>query len=76
MLGDSVTQSDSPASAGRRLRVVFVTDIVTPYMAAVFEALSRRSDLTVLFCAQSGSRAISMVSCGAIARSDPPPLPL
>ena len=58
MLGDSVTQSDSPAPAGRRLRVVFVTDIVTPYMAAVFEALSRRSDLTVLFCAQSGSRAM------------------
>lgn len=37
-------------------RVVFVTDIVTPYMNAVFEALAERSRLRVLYCAERGSR--------------------
>ena len=37
-------------------RVVFLTDIVTPYMVAVLEALADRVDLTVVFCAKTGSR--------------------
>ena len=41
------------------LRVSFVTDIMTPYMAPVFEALAARCDLTVLFGAESGSRAMA-----------------
>jgi glycosyltransferase involved in cell wall biosynthesis len=38
-------------------RVTFVTDIVTPYMAAQFEALARRTSLRVIFCAETSSRA-------------------
>jgi glycosyltransferase involved in cell wall biosynthesis len=37
-------------------RVVFLTDIPTPYMVAVLRELGRRVDLTAVFCAQSGSR--------------------
>jgi glycosyltransferase involved in cell wall biosynthesis len=37
---------------------VFVTDIVTPYMAVVFEALARQCDLTVVFCSNTGTRAM------------------
>jgi glycosyltransferase involved in cell wall biosynthesis len=40
------------------LRIVFLTDIVTPYMVAVFEALAVRSELTVLFCSVTGTRAM------------------
>jgi glycosyltransferase involved in cell wall biosynthesis len=41
---------------GARPRVVFVTDIVTPYMVAVLEELAKRVDLAALFCAHTGSR--------------------
>jgi glycosyltransferase involved in cell wall biosynthesis len=37
-------------------RVVFLTDIVTPYTVAVLSALSRRVDLTALFCSRTGTR--------------------
>src|SRR5690348_12708956 len=37
-------------------KVAFVTDIVTPYMVAVLEALAVRVDLVTLFCAQTGTR--------------------
>jgi glycosyltransferase involved in cell wall biosynthesis len=37
-------------------RVVFLTDIVTPYTVAVLAALSRRVDLTALFCSRTGTR--------------------
>jgi glycosyltransferase involved in cell wall biosynthesis len=37
-------------------RVVFLTDIVTPYMVAVLAALARRVELTALFCSRSGTR--------------------
>jgi glycosyltransferase involved in cell wall biosynthesis len=40
-------------------KVVFVTDIKTPYMVAVLEALARLVDLTVLFCAETGSRGLA-----------------
>jgi glycosyltransferase involved in cell wall biosynthesis len=40
-------------------RVAFVTDIVTPYMVAVLEALSRRCALTALFCSRSGTRGLA-----------------
>jgi glycosyltransferase involved in cell wall biosynthesis len=43
-------------SANGRPRVVFLTDIVTPYTVAVLEALGRRVDLTALFCSQTGTR--------------------
>jgi glycosyltransferase involved in cell wall biosynthesis len=39
-----------------RRPVVFLTDIVTPYMVAVLGALARRVDLLVLFSAPAGSR--------------------
>jgi glycosyltransferase involved in cell wall biosynthesis len=39
-------------------RIAFVTDIPTPYMLAVFEALAERCRLTVLFCSLSGTRAM------------------
>jgi glycosyltransferase involved in cell wall biosynthesis len=39
-------------------RVAFLTDIPTPYMLRVLEALSERLDLTALFCAATGSRAM------------------
>ena len=41
---------------GVRPRVVFVTDIVTPYMVAVLEELAKRVDLAALFCSRTGSR--------------------
>jgi glycosyltransferase involved in cell wall biosynthesis len=41
---------------GARPRVVFLTDIVTPYTVAVLEQLAKRVDLAVLFCARTGSR--------------------
>jgi glycosyltransferase involved in cell wall biosynthesis len=41
-----------------RLRITFLTDIPTPYMLAVLSALDRRCDLTAIFCATSGSRAM------------------
>jgi len=40
------------------LRIAFVTDIVTPYMVAVFEALALRAELTVIFCSLTGTRAM------------------
>jgi glycosyltransferase involved in cell wall biosynthesis len=43
------------------LRVVFITDIMTPYMAPVFEALTSRCDLTVLFGSKTASRAMPWV---------------
>lgn len=39
-------------------RVAFLTDIPTPYMLRVLAALSERVDLTALFCAPTGSRAM------------------
>ena len=39
-------------------RVTFVTDIATPYMVAQFDALARESELHVVFCAQTGQRAL------------------
>ena len=45
-------------SIRRPLRLVFVTDVMTPYMVVVFGALAQRAELTVVFCSQSGSRAM------------------
>src|SRR5689334_5580873 len=46
-----------PRADARDRRLTFVTDIVTPYMVAVFEALARRVRLSVVFCAyESGAR--------------------
>lgn len=46
-----------PRAGARERRLTFVTDIVTPYMVAVFEALARRVHLSVVFCAyESGAR--------------------
>lgn len=39
-------------------RVVFLTDIVTPYGVAVFGELAKLVDLTVLYCSRSGTRAL------------------
>jgi glycosyltransferase involved in cell wall biosynthesis len=51
-------QSDGRLVRRDSLRIAFLTDIVTPYMAAVFEALATRAELTVLFCSVSGTRAM------------------
>jgi glycosyltransferase involved in cell wall biosynthesis len=40
-------------------RVTFVTDIVTPYAAAVFSSLSEVCRLTVIFCSRAGSRGLA-----------------
>jgi len=40
------------------VRVAFVTDIMTPYMLAVFDELAVRCDFTALFGSQTGSRAM------------------
>src|SRR3954468_3083974 len=48
--------SATPEAPQRVSRVVFLTDIPTPYMVAVFEALSELVDLHVVFCAESSSR--------------------
>lgn len=40
------------------LRVVFLTDITTPYTSAVFEELALRCRLTVLYSAETGTRAM------------------
>lgn len=37
-------------------RAVFVTDIATPYMVAVFEALAKQCELHVAFCSRTGTR--------------------
>jgi glycosyltransferase involved in cell wall biosynthesis len=41
------------------LRISFITDIMTPYMAPVFEALALRCDLTVLFGSRTGTRGMA-----------------
>ena len=57
-------------AAGRPLpewpRIVFVTDIVTPYATAVFEALSRLAPLKVVFCSGTGSRGADWGSAGRL----------
>jgi glycosyltransferase involved in cell wall biosynthesis len=40
------------------LRVTFLTDIPTPYMLAVLGTLARHCELTAIFCARSGTRAM------------------
>src|SRR3954454_11959556 len=40
------------------LRLALVTDIVTPYMVAVLEALARQCELTAIFCSDTGTRAM------------------
>lgn len=40
------------------MRITVVTDIVTPYVVAVLEQLSRRCELTVVFCSLSGTRGM------------------
>ncbi len=52
-----LTRHAGSGARGRR-RVTFVTDIPTPYMLEVLDALAGIVDLTVLFCAQTGSRAM------------------
>ncbi|HEX6653056.1 MAG TPA: glycosyltransferase family 4 protein [Thermoleophilaceae bacterium] len=41
------------------MRITFITDIMTPYMAPVFDAMASRCDLTVLFGSKTGSRAMA-----------------
>ena len=46
----------APTQLPTRTRYVFLTDIVTPYMAAVQAALAELVDLTVVFCSRTGTR--------------------
>jgi glycosyltransferase involved in cell wall biosynthesis len=50
-------QDAFPAGRDKR-RVALVTDIPTPYMLEVLKALGSLVDLTVTFCAQTGSRGM------------------
>ena len=52
-------QAQARAIRHGALRVTFITDIMTPYMAPVFDALASRCDLTVLFGSKTGSRAMA-----------------
>ena len=52
-------QAQARATRPGALRVSFITDIMTPYMAPVFDALASRCDLTVLFGSKTGSRAMA-----------------
>ena len=47
-------------------RVVFLTDIVAPYAVAVLAALAEHVELTVLFCASTGSRGMPWDLNGAL----------
>lgn len=63
MLGGSIGNGGREESGGRqssrtRRRIAFLTDIITPYQAAVLEALGEQSDLTVLFCSRTGTRGL------------------
>lgn len=51
------TTHNSQARPGVR-RVVFLTDIVTPYMVRVFESLAELVDLHVVFCSETGTRGM------------------
>jgi glycosyltransferase involved in cell wall biosynthesis len=55
---------DTRLSRARRLRVCFLTDIPTPYMLEVLDALGELVDLTVLFCAATASRALPWTNQG------------
>jgi glycosyltransferase involved in cell wall biosynthesis len=46
------------AFASRSARVVFLTDIPTPYIIEIMRELSSRVDLLCLFCAQKASRGM------------------
>src|SRR4051812_46422400 len=46
------------SAPGQAPRVTFVTDIVTPYMVTQFGALAAQSRLHLVFCAETGSRAM------------------
>ena len=50
---------DDRGASPRHPRIAFLTDIVTPYMATVLEALAGTSQLTVIFCSQTGTRGMA-----------------
>jgi len=54
-LGTAAAGADAGAGAPR---VTFVTDIPTPYMLEVLDALGRRCALSVVFCGASAGRAM------------------
>jgi len=63
MLGGSIGnggrgESGRRQSSQKRLRITFLTDIITPYLAAVLEALGEQVDLTVLYCSRTGTRGL------------------
>jgi glycosyltransferase involved in cell wall biosynthesis len=63
MLGGSIGEA-GVVHKRRRLvtracvEVVFLTDIITPYLTAVLERVAGRADLTVLFCSRTGTRGM------------------
>ena len=40
------------------VRIVFLTDIVTPYMAAALDSLAAMAQLSVVFCSHTGTRGM------------------
>jgi glycosyltransferase involved in cell wall biosynthesis len=54
-----IAASDDDHAALRcRTRVAFLTDIVTPYMAVLFEAMDHGCELSVIFCSRIGTRGM------------------
>jgi glycosyltransferase involved in cell wall biosynthesis len=71
MLGQTELRSESSLPGEARCgwalpRTVFLTDIVTPYMVAVLQELARRTRLTAVFCARTGSRGMSWDAGGEL----------
>ncbi len=50
--------ADGQAGGAARVRIAFLTDIVTPYMVAVLDALAHQAELTALFCSRTGTRGM------------------
>lgn len=46
------------ASISPGVRIAFLTDIITPYMAAVLQALADTARLEVVFCSRTGTRGM------------------
>src|SRR5665213_776881 len=48
----------APPTSGDRIRLAFLTDIVTPYLLVLFEELDRQTELGAVFCSHTGTRAM------------------
>ena len=54
----AVTADGATTRSQAPVRIAFVTDIVTPYMVAVLDALAQLATLHVVFCSRTGTRGM------------------